>query len=123
MNISLRPELEKFLNDRAQSGCYPSVDDAVNEAVQQLKEAEEAETKLESLLQEAEDSGPATEMTRPDWADIENEGLKRLRSRKSACLRMARVIKRIHAKRDLTDHFVFLGENASVDVARRFLPT
>ncbi|HKN34770.1 MAG TPA: type II toxin-antitoxin system RelE/ParE family toxin [Terriglobales bacterium] len=34
---------------------------------------------------------------------------------------MARVIKRAAAKRDLTDHFVFLGENASVDVARRFL--
>ena len=26
---------------------------------------------------------------------------------------MARVIKRVAAKRDLTDHFVFLGENAS----------
>lgn len=34
---------------------------------------------------------------------------------------MARVLKRAAAKRDLTDHFVFLGENASVDVARRFL--
>jgi len=34
---------------------------------------------------------------------------------------MARVIKRAAAKRDLTDHFVFLAENASVDVARRFL--
>lgn len=34
---------------------------------------------------------------------------------------MARVIRRVAAKRDLTDHFVFLGENASVDVARRFL--
>jgi plasmid stabilization system protein ParE len=34
---------------------------------------------------------------------------------------MARVIKRVAAKRDLTDHFGFLGENASVDVARRFL--
>ena len=34
---------------------------------------------------------------------------------------MPRVIKRVAAKRDLTDHFVFLGENASVEVARRFL--
>jgi toxin ParE1/3/4 len=34
---------------------------------------------------------------------------------------MARVVTRTAAKRDLTDHFVFLGENASVDVARRFL--
>jgi len=34
---------------------------------------------------------------------------------------MARVLKRVAAARDITDHFVFLGENASVDVARRFL--
>ena len=37
---------------------------------------EEAEGRLETVLQEAEDSGPATEMTAQDWADIENEGLK-----------------------------------------------
>jgi hypothetical protein len=45
---------------------------------------DEAESRLENLLQEAEDSRPATEMTAQDWVDIENEGLTRLRSRKSA---------------------------------------
>lgn len=34
---------------------------------------------------------------------------------------MARILKRAAAKRDLAEHFVFLGENASIDVARRFL--
>ncbi len=34
---------------------------------------------------------------------------------------MARVFKRVAAKRDLTDHFVFLGESAGMDTARRFL--
>ena len=34
---------------------------------------------------------------------------------------MPRVLKRAQAARDLTDHFVFLAENASVEVARRFL--
>jgi toxin ParE1/3/4 len=34
---------------------------------------------------------------------------------------VARVLKRARAIRVLIDHFVFLGENASVDVARRFL--
>lgn len=38
----------------------------------------------ETLLQVAEDSGPAAEMTAQDWADIETEGLKRLPSGKSA---------------------------------------
>jgi hypothetical protein len=56
----------------------------MGKAVELLKELEEAEGRLDKLLQEAEDSGPATEMTAQDWADIENEGLKRLRSGKSA---------------------------------------
>jgi antitoxin ParD1/3/4 len=84
MNVSLAPELERFLNEQVRSGRYPSTEEAVSRAVELLKEMEEAESRLETLLQEAEDSGPATEMTAEDWTDIENEGLKRLRSRKSA---------------------------------------
>jgi antitoxin ParD1/3/4 len=84
MNVSLAPELERFLNEQVRSGRYPSTEEAVNKAVQLLKETEEAEGRLEALLEEAEESGPATEMTGQDWADIEREGVKRLRSRKSA---------------------------------------
>jgi antitoxin ParD1/3/4 len=84
MNVSLAPELERFLNEQVKSGRYPSTEDAVSKAVELLKEMEEAEGRLETLLQEAEDSGPAADMTARDWADIETEGLKRLRSRKPA---------------------------------------
>ena len=84
MNVSLAPDLERFLNEQVQSGRYSSTEEAVRKAVELLKEAGEAESRLETLLQEAEDSGPATELTAQDWADIENEGLKRLRSRKPA---------------------------------------
>ena len=84
MNVSLAPELEQFLNEQVRSGRYGSLEEAVSKAVELLKDMEAAESRLEALLQEAEDSGPATEMTAQDWADIENEGLKRLRSRKSA---------------------------------------
>ena len=34
---------------------------------------------------------------------------------------MARVLKRATARRDLMEHFIFLAENASLNVARRFL--
>jgi toxin ParE1/3/4 len=34
---------------------------------------------------------------------------------------MARISKRPAAKRDLIQHFVWLGENAGIEVARRFL--
>ena len=84
MNVSLTPELERFLNEQVRSGRYYSKEEAVGKAVELLKEMEEAEGRLETVLQEAEDSGPATEMTAQDWADIENEGLKMLRSGKSA---------------------------------------
>jgi len=84
MNVSLNPELERFLNDQIRSGRYHSAEEAVSKAVELLKEMEEAESRLETLLQQGEDSGPPTEMTAQDWTDIENEGLKRLRSRKSA---------------------------------------
>jgi len=84
MNVRLRPELESFLNNTVQKGHYPSAEEALNKAVELLKHREEAETELEVLLEQAEDSGPATDMTAQDWADIEKEGSERLRSRKSA---------------------------------------
>lgn len=84
MNVSLAPELEQFLNEQVRSGRYLSTEEAVRKAVELLKKLEESESRLETLLKEAEDSGPATEMTAQDWADIESEGLKRLESNKSA---------------------------------------
>ena len=84
MNISLASDLERFLDEQVRSGRYSSAEEAVSRAVELLKETEEAESRLETLLEEAEDSGPATEMTAQDWADIENEGIKRLQGRRSA---------------------------------------
>ncbi len=84
MSHSLKPELETFLRHVVATGQYRSTEEALNAAVELLKRRDEAESKLESLLQEAVDSGPATEMTTEDWASIENEGLKRIRSRQSA---------------------------------------
>ncbi len=84
LNVSLTAELERFLNEQVRSGRYSSLEEAVGKAVELLKEMDEAESRLEKLLEEAENSGPPTEMTAQDWADIESEGLKRIRSRKSA---------------------------------------
>jgi putative addiction module CopG family antidote len=70
MDVRLRPELEKFVNSMVQKGYYPSAEEALNQAVQMLKEREEAETELEAMLQEAEDSGPATDMTAQDLSAL-----------------------------------------------------
>jgi antitoxin ParD1/3/4 len=84
MNVSLAPELERFLNEQIRSGRYRSLEEAISKAVELLEETGAAESRIETLLQKAEDSGPATEMTVQDWMDIENEGLKMIRSRSSA---------------------------------------
>lgn len=84
MNVTLRPDLEKLVQDKLQTGEFKSPDEVLNAALDLLKEQDEAERRLETLLHEAEQSGPATEMTAQDWAEIEREGLRRLTSRKSA---------------------------------------
>ena len=83
MNVSLRPELAQFLDHLVQGGQYRSAEEALNTAVALLKEREDAEDQLETLLREAEESGPATEMTTEDWSNIEEEGLRKFLSRKS----------------------------------------
>lgn len=84
MDVSLSPELEKFINECVDRGRYNSTNEAVNAAVGLLRESESAESRLEELLLEAEESGPAEEMTSAEWAAIEAEGLKRLRTRRPA---------------------------------------
>lgn len=84
MNVSLRPDLEKLVNEKVKSGQYASSADVLNPAVDLLKEHDQAEHRLEVLLREAEESGPATGLTSTDWADIEREGLRRINTRKSA---------------------------------------
>jgi putative addiction module CopG family antidote len=55
MNVSLARELEQFLNEQVRSGRYSSPEEALSKAVEFLKETEEAESRLETLLEEAED--------------------------------------------------------------------
>ncbi len=84
MNVVLNSELEEFLNEKVESRKYRTAQAVIEEALQLLKERDQAEDRLEALLQEAEDSGGATEMTKKDWEDIRREGLARLRARKSS---------------------------------------
>lgn len=50
MNVSLAPELEKFVNERVESGLYRSASEVVREALRLLAEKEEErQAKLEAL--------------------------------------------------------------------------
>ena len=84
MNISLRPELEELVKEKVQNGQYRSADDVFDTALSLLKERDQDEDHLERLLQEAEDSGPATDMTPQDWEDIRREVHERHRQQRKA---------------------------------------
>ncbi|MGB8700425.1 MAG: type II toxin-antitoxin system ParD family antitoxin [Thermosynechococcaceae cyanobacterium] len=79
MNISLTPELEKFIADRVQSGLYHSSSEVVREALrllqekQMLKEIKLAELKQE--IQKGKESGPSKEL---DIEDVIDRGKERL---------------------------------------------
>jgi Arc/MetJ-type ribon-helix-helix transcriptional regulator len=95
MTLTLPPELEHQINDLIVQGGYPDADAVLADAVESLVRERErlrvelafeatglSDVQLETLLTEAESSGPYEEMTAQDWADIEREGLElsRLRS-------------------------------------------
>ena len=103
MNVTLAPEFERLLKEKLQAGEYRSADDVLNAAMELFKEREEVravlrrvnagealsmdrrfDARLETLLEEAEQSGDPTEMTAQDWDDIEREGLVILKSSKIA---------------------------------------
>lgn len=83
LNVSLRPELENLVNENVRSGEYRSNNEVLNAALQLLKERDEAEDRLEGLLQEAEGSGEPTDMTRQDWDDIRREVDEHYQKRKA----------------------------------------
>ena len=82
MNISLTPELEKFVKDKVESGRYHSASEVVREGLR-LLEAQELvrEVKLTALREEIQkglDSGAPTPL---DIAAIKARGRKRLAAR------------------------------------------
>jgi antitoxin ParD1/3/4 len=85
MNISLTPELEKFIADRVQSGLYQSSSEVVREALRLLQEQQMfKEIKLAELKQEIQkgkESGPAKEL---DIEDVIRRGKKRLANQPSS---------------------------------------
>ncbi len=84
MNISLRPELEELIEEKVQNGQYSSPADLFDAALSLLKERDQAEDHLESLLQEAEDGGAPAEMTQQDWDDIRRQVHEHHRQQRSA---------------------------------------
>ena len=87
MNLSVPEKWKPFIRSKMQSGQYRSEDEVVDAALRLLerhdsKQAEE-ESRIEALLIEGLDSGPATPMTSDDWDEIEREGQRIIAARKA----------------------------------------
>ena len=76
MMISLPEPLTQFVEQQVFAGGYASAEEYIGALV----EAERARARLEELIVEGLESGPATEMTTEDWEDIRREGLARIRA-------------------------------------------
>ena len=80
MNISLPEPLKEFIEEQVSAGGYGTVSEYLRELIR-ANQKQRAQEKLEQLLLEGINSGPATPMTKQDWIDIRAEVHKRIAGR------------------------------------------
>ena len=78
MNISLPDEMKIFVEAQMVHEGYASASEYVRALIRDAQKRQ-ARRALEAKFREAEESGPATEMTREDWAALRAEALEGLR--------------------------------------------
>ena len=67
MNVTLNPELEKFVEYKVKSGLYQSPSEVVNEGLRLLWEKER--DRVEELLLDSEKSDESP-VTKADWKNV-----------------------------------------------------
>ena len=72
MNISLPQSLKDFVMERVAEKAYSNPSDYVRALIRE-DQKRRAEERLEQLLLEGLQSGPAAPMTREDWEEIRRE--------------------------------------------------
>ena len=72
MNVSLPDEMKAFVEEQVQRGGYSTASEYLRELIRDAQK-QAAEERLEKLLLEGLDSGPATPMTKKDWEDLRRE--------------------------------------------------
>ena len=69
MNLLLKPELEKFIDEQVQQGLYDSAEDAINAAVAQFKTERELTASQLDRMRDEVDVGLA-ELDRGDFIEF-----------------------------------------------------
>jgi antitoxin ParD1/3/4 len=80
LNISLPEPLKKYIERQTRQGGYSTPSEYMRDLVR-ADQKQKARERVEMLLLEGLESGPATEMTSGDWADVRREGSKRMKKR------------------------------------------
>lgn len=85
MNVSLTPELEKFVQDKVESGRYTSASEVVREALRLLEKKDHRDAERDEALKafQAELDRRIAEADAGGWIDGE-EAFARLRARSEA---------------------------------------
>lgn len=73
LHISLPDVMKRFVEEQAASRGFATVSDYMRSMIQEAQERHAARERVDALLLEGLDSGPATPMTRADWDDIRRE--------------------------------------------------
>ena len=76
MNISLPDEMKTFVEEQVQQCGYSTASEYLRDLIRDAQR-QAAKERLEKLLLEGLDSGPATPLTRKDWEDLHGELEKR----------------------------------------------
>lgn len=77
MHISLPGALKTWVEKQVAKHGFGTASEYVRQLLRE-EQKRQAQAKLEGMLVDGFDSGPATPMTRQDWDDVRREGRKRL---------------------------------------------
>ena len=80
MNISLPDAMRQFVEERVAEGGYSTASEYFRDLVRE-DQKREAQTRLETLLLEGLDSGPAVEATAEWWEQFRSELTQRFQER------------------------------------------
>ncbi|MCC6322657.1 MAG: type II toxin-antitoxin system ParD family antitoxin [Phycisphaerales bacterium] len=86
LNLSVPPPLKKWIERRAKSGGFEDSGEFVRHLLREAWQEDELDPDLEAALLDGLNSGPATPMTKADWAEIRSEGRRRVAATKAAKL-------------------------------------
>lgn len=82
LTITLPESMKEFIERETAEGHYSTPSEYVRDLVEEALDRKNEE-RLEKLLLEGLDSGPATPMTREDWDGIKQRGLERLQRKQA----------------------------------------